>query len=96
MVRDHRQDCPGPSVPESVNLPFRKFNLTPDQIEPMRRAFNKLCETLGLNWQPDDPVTDLIADKIMEVAATGDLDPDSIYAKVLEQLKGPTGTQSTA
>jgi hypothetical protein len=54
-------------------VPFGKFNLTPEQIEPMR---GKVCEALDLNNQPDDPVTDLIAIKIMEVAATRELNPD--------------------
>ena len=72
-------------------MPFRKFILTPEQVEPMRQAFYKLCEILDLNCQPDDPATDLIADKIMSVAATGDLDAESICAKVLEQLR-PTGS----
>lgn len=54
----------------------------------MRQAFNKLCQTLDLNWLPDDPATDLISEKIMDVASTGDLDAESIYAEVMERLKG--------
>ncbi len=77
-------------------MPFRKFNLTAEQIEPMRAAFNRLCLSLDLNSQPDDPATDLIAEKIMSVAATGELDPESICTRVLEQLKGPIGSQSAA
>jgi hypothetical protein len=80
----------------SAIVPFRKFILTPEQVEPMRQAFNKLCHALDLNWQPDDPATDLIAEKIVEVAATGELDPDIICAKVLGSIKGPTGSQSPA
>jgi hypothetical protein len=54
----------------------------------MRQAFNKLCQALDLNWLPDDPATDLISEKIMDVASTGDLDAESIYAEVMERLKG--------
>jgi hypothetical protein len=49
-------------------LPFRKFNLTPEQIEPLRKAFGKVCQALALNWQPEDPATDLIATKILEAS----------------------------
>jgi hypothetical protein len=68
------------------------ITLTPEQIEPVRQAFNKVCQALDLNWLPDDPATDLIAERIMSIAATGELDPEIIYAQVLEQLKGPTGS----
>jgi hypothetical protein len=67
-------------------MPFRKFTLTPEQIEPMREAFNKVCKALDLNWRPEDPVMDLIALKIMEVSASGELDPDTICARTLELL----------
>jgi hypothetical protein len=68
-------------------VPFRKFSLAPEQVAPMRAAFDKLCKALDLSCEPEDPATDLIAMKIMEVAATGELDPDRICAKVLEQWK---------
>jgi hypothetical protein len=57
-------------------MPFRNFTLTLEQIEPVRQAFNKVCQALDLNWLPDDPATDLIAEKIMSIAATGELDPE--------------------
>jgi hypothetical protein len=57
----------------------------------MREAFSKVCEALDLNCRPEDPVTDLICLKIVEVAASGELDPGRICAKVLEQVKtGPS------
>jgi hypothetical protein len=67
-------------------VPFRKFNLTPEQIEPMRKAFNKVCQALDLT---EGPERDLIAIKIMEIAATGELDPERIYAQMMERMKDP-------
>jgi hypothetical protein len=68
-------------------MPFRKYQLTPEQVEPMRQAFGTLCQALDMNCQPEDLATDLLVAKIMDVAATGELDPKRICAKVLEQLR---------
>jgi hypothetical protein len=67
-------------------VPFRRFNLTPEQIEPMREAFNTVCQALDLM---EGPERDLIAIKIMEIAATGELDPGRICAQMMERMKDP-------
>jgi hypothetical protein len=68
-------------------MPFRKFALMAEQVEPLREAFGKVCEALGLSFSPEDPATDLVAIKILDVAATGELDPDRICDTVLSQLR---------
>ena len=68
-------------------MPFRKFDLAPEHVEPLRAAFTKVCEALDLSCEPEDPATDLVAMKIIEVAAQAQFDPDRICALVVAQLK---------
>jgi hypothetical protein len=55
----------------------------PDDLEFMRAAFNKVCERLGLQCRREDRITDVVVDAIIEVAATGERDPDSLCEGVL-------------
>jgi hypothetical protein len=46
-------------------------------------AFNKVCDRLGLQCHREDPVTELMVDAIIEIAATGERDPDQLCEGVL-------------
>jgi hypothetical protein len=67
-------------------MPFRNFSVDPLHSEAMRVAFRLVCDALNLNCAPEDPATKLVAMKIIDVAAAGELDPEKICAKVLEGL----------
>jgi hypothetical protein len=53
----------------------------PEQINVMHAAYETVCRKLGI--RPGGPAADHVAVMIVDVAATGVLDPDAITATVL-------------
>jgi hypothetical protein len=51
----------------------------------MRLAFRKACETLLLT-DKDDAFTEIVAEQIVELAKTGESDPERLCSKVLGAL----------
>jgi hypothetical protein len=51
----------------------------------MGTAFDKVCEKLGLNPTPG-PFTESVAKVVIELAQTGERDPDRLYALAMEQF----------
>jgi hypothetical protein len=41
-------------------MPFSKHHVEPARMEAMRAAFNKVCATLLLKWEVDDPMTEIM------------------------------------
>jgi hypothetical protein len=74
-------------------MPFEKYDIDPAHIETMRTAFRKVCGRLRMNCAVDDPATDLIVLKIVEIAKTGELDPDQLCDRVVREL-GPRGSDA--
>jgi hypothetical protein len=70
-------------------MPFTGRVIDPNDLELMRAAFNKVCERLALLCRREDSITDLVVDAIIEVAATGERDPDRLCEGVLARLKAP-------
>jgi hypothetical protein len=68
-------------------MPFRKYDSDPTHVEAMRSAFRKVCDALQLRCDVDDLATDLIVLKIVEIAKTGELDPDRLCSQVLLELR---------
>lgn len=58
----------------------------PKEIEAMSAAFEAICESLKL-LNRSDPITEIVARKVVEVAGTGERDPDRIRDLVLLALK---------
>jgi hypothetical protein len=54
----------------------------------MHTALCKACEALKVPCSPDDTTSDLVALKVVEIAATGESDPEALCAKVLQSLAG--------
>jgi hypothetical protein len=52
----------------------------------MQRAFEAVCVTLQLAVGSDDKVTELIGEKIIEFAVTGEKDADRLTARVLAEF----------
>jgi hypothetical protein len=70
-------------------MPFTGRAIDPNDLEFMRAAFNKVCHRLGLGCRREDRITDVVVDAIIEIAATGERDPDRVCELVLVHLKEP-------
>ncbi len=58
----------------------------PKAIEAMNAAFEAICKSLQL-FNRNDPLTEIVARKIIDVARTGELDPQRIHDLALLELK---------
>jgi hypothetical protein len=76
-------------------MPFSKFDVNPERIEAMRAAFQRVCDILQLDCGRDDPVTELVVMKIIDLAKT-ELDPERLSIEVLAQLGIARGAPSAA
>jgi hypothetical protein len=72
-------------------MPFSKYTVDPDQIEAMRAAFHRVCDVLQLHCGADDPMTELVAMKIIALAKGGELNPEQLCISVLAELASPVG-----
>jgi hypothetical protein len=70
----------------SAAMPFSKFDVDPGHIEGMREAFHWVCDILQLECRRDDPRTDQIVLKIVELAKGGEIDPERLCVDVLAEL----------
>jgi hypothetical protein len=64
-------------------MPFSKHCIDPAHIEAMRAAFKKVCDARLLKCDKDDPMTEIIANKIVALAKVGEHDADRLASKVL-------------
>lgn len=76
-------------MPMGATMPFSKLDLDPEHIEAMRAAFNRVCDTLHLTCGREDPLTDLVVLKIVELAKAGERDPDNLCFAVVADLEMP-------
>jgi hypothetical protein len=65
-------------------MPFSKY-IEHEHIEAMRAAFHKVCDALLLNGDVDDPVIEVLVNKIVALAA-GEHDADRLAEHVLNDL----------
>jgi hypothetical protein len=73
--------------------PFLKeATFDPEAIKAMSAAFEGVCESLHL-VNRSDAMTEIVARKVIEVAGTGERDPERIRDLVLLALK-ETGERS--
>ena len=56
-------------------------------MEAMRTAFYRVCEVLQLSCE--DPMTEIVVTKIVELAKAGERDPDILCFTVLAELGTP-------
>ncbi len=59
-------------------------------MEAMRAAFYRVCEVQERSCDREDPLTEVVATKIVELAEAGERDPEILCSKVLAEL----GTRS--
>jgi hypothetical protein len=58
-------------------MPFSKY-IKHEHIEAMRAAFYKVCDALLLNGDVDDPMTEVVVDKIVALAKAGEHNVDRL------------------
>jgi hypothetical protein len=61
-------------------------------MEAMRAAFYRVCDVLQLSCDVEDPLTEVVVAKIVELAKAGERDPDILCGKVLTDLATPRKT----
>ena len=66
-------------------MPFSKY-IKDEHIEAMRAAFYKVCDALLLNGDVDDPMTEVVVDKIVALAKAGEHDADRLAEHVLNDM----------
>lgn len=64
----------------TADLPEQSFD--PETLEAMGRAFARACDSLGLA-HTSDPMTQMLAGRIIDAAAAGERDADRLYQMVL-------------
>ena len=76
-------------------MPFSKYNIDPERIEAMRAAFHRVCDVLQLDCGREDPMTEIIVMKIVELAKIGQYDAVEVSECVLAELKVSHGADAT-
>ena len=64
---------------------IREAVFEPEAIERMSAAYEHALKVLGLADR-NDPLTELIARKIIAIAETGETDPDRLCTRALDAL----------
>jgi hypothetical protein len=70
-------------------MPFSGRAIDPNHLEFMRATFTRVCARLDLQCGREDRLTDIVVDAIVEIAATGEHDPDRLSELVLTRLMMP-------
>jgi len=68
-------------------MPFAKHGVDPERIEAMRAAFHRVCDVLQLDCGTEDRMTERVVMKIVELAKTGELDPERLCIDTLAELE---------
>jgi hypothetical protein len=67
-------------------MPFSKHHIEPERVEAMRSAFHKVCDALLLKGDVEDPMTEIIVDKIIALGRAGEYDANRLAELVLNDL----------
>jgi hypothetical protein len=71
-------------------MPFSRYKTADsDLMEAMRAAFYRVCEVLELSCDREDPLTEIVVMKIVELAKAGERDPEKLCFIVLTELEMP-------
>jgi hypothetical protein len=69
-----------------INRLLKGMNLEPERVEALNRAFDLALRSLRLADR-NDPITEIVAEKIIEIEATGVRDPVEISESAVKQLR---------
>ena len=64
---------------------FQNVPMGPEEIRHLTKAYEETLRTIGLKDR-DDPIVQMVAKKIIEIAQTGVRDPSQISAKAIKAL----------
>ena len=67
-----------------INRFLEKGKLQPEQVERLNKAFDLALHSLGVDR--NDPMVDILAKKIIEIATTGIRDPREMADTAIRQL----------
>ena len=67
-----------------INRFLERGKLQPEQVERLNKAFELALRSLGVDR--NDPMVDILARKIIEIATTGIRDPREIADTAIRQL----------
>jgi hypothetical protein len=67
-------------------MPFSNFTVESSLMEAMRAAFYRVCDVLQLSHDREDPLTEVVVTKIVELAKAGERDPEILCSRVPAQL----------
>jgi hypothetical protein len=71
-------------------MPFSRYQTADsDLMEAMRAAFYRVCDVLQLSCDREDPLTEVVVTKIVELAKAGERDPEKLCFAVLADLDMP-------
>jgi hypothetical protein len=81
-----------------ATMPFSRYNtaFNADLMEAMRAAFYRVCGVLQLSGDREDPLTEIVVEKIVELAKAGERDPEVLCIDVLAQLDMPAQSEARA
>ena len=91
-----RRAEPGREHAMGGTMPFAKYTVDPERIEAMRAAFHRVCDVLQLDCGTQDRMTERIVMKIVELAKTGELDPERLCIDTLAEVEPPPASASKA
>jgi hypothetical protein len=76
---------PTPDVGSSLMIrpASRTFAFELEHVQAMHWAFEAVCAKLQLSTAAEDQMTELVGEKIIELAVTGEHDADRLAARVL-------------
>jgi hypothetical protein len=69
-----------------ANRASRNFDFEPAHIQAMHRAFDAVCVKLQLSMASEDKLTELVEEKVIELAAAGDRNMETLTARVLAEF----------
>jgi hypothetical protein len=69
-----------------TSMPFCKHYVEPEHIEGMRSAFYRVCDALLLKSDVEDPMTEIIVNKIIALGKAGEHDANRLAELVLNDL----------
>jgi hypothetical protein len=77
----------GPMVaPLMTTCASRTFAFEHEHIQAMDEAFTLCASSSSSRWGWEDRVTELVGDKIIELATAGERNPDRLTARVLAEF----------
>ena len=80
----------GPTIP--IHRLFERGAFGPEQIAMLARVFEDVLPTLGL-VDRTDPATTMVAKKLIELAQTGERDPERLKQMTIQAFKPPASTK---